>query len=192
AGLECAADDHGIAVHAEDEDRQVDADRTQSTDQVESAETFALDGKIDDHDIGGMTPEQAAGFGDAPGLQDLADACVFQNTPAALQEDWRVVANETFRHVCPCPASSLDSGASRAMTTSRRVPPPGSLMTERRPPSVRTLSSMPLQPMPGTVPGAMPLPSSRTDSRRLAAPESPVRAGTDASSPTLAQTVRAP
>src|SRR5262249_39665387 len=152
---------------------------------------FAVNGEIDDHDIGRMAPEQAAGFGDAVGLQDLADAGVLQNTPAALQDDWMVVDNENFRHVCPCPAGSLDSDASRGMTTSGRVPPPGSLMTERRPPSARTLSSMPLQPMPGTVPGARPLPSSRTDRRRLAAPESPVRAGTDASSPTLAETVRA-
>jgi hypothetical protein len=41
--------------------------------------------------------------GDAAGLQDLVDAGILQDTPAALQDDRMVVDNEDSRHVCPWP-----------------------------------------------------------------------------------------
>ena len=119
--------------------------------------------QVDDDDVGLLRAIEAEAVGEGLRLDDLVDAGIFEQLPAALQHDRVIVDDQHTGHDSPRTSSGVRRRAtarSTGISTWTVVPWARELSITQLPPSERTRSDMAVRPKPLGVAGAIPLPSS--------------------------------
>ena len=81
----------GSELHGEDQDRRARVVQAEPADEGELTERAGPHGEVDDDDVGLLHAIHAESVGKALGLDDRADAGIFEQLSAALQHNWMVV-----------------------------------------------------------------------------------------------------
>ena len=119
-------------MHAEDKNAHAPIVRADPLDQRQAAEPAALQGEVDDNDVGMMTAVELVAGGGIARLDHDSGSRVLQHAPATLQDDWMVVDDEDAGHAfspLPLPSDAVFPGSITGMAICTQVPRPVSLST---------------------------------------------------------------
>src|SRR5216684_4065997 len=90
--------DHRVIVHAEHQDVRARIVSTNAADEIEAAEALALDGEVDDDNIGSVAAIEPVAGDEIAGGQHRFHAGVFEHPPAPLQHDGMIIDDENRGH----------------------------------------------------------------------------------------------